>query len=372
MNKQPLGLLALLILAGCGGGNPPDAAVTPAAATAALRAKILAASDAAVAPEEAARQLMDFAESSAYRIYFPSHEPTQVSGAFQYRYYPATNIYLGVVVLPGTSLAYGGVYVMGGPFGNVPLYVGQLTAFITPVSPGGVAIGANNGCFDLALGDTPGTHAVIAYSYAGTTNGTATVDWTVGALTRFEDNDAYETLVKTISNTTGVGGSTATAEIKTYGRRTGDITQTNYGSSSTASISIGGVAGTVTTTSVYTPPFADRTAGLQLGFSVSQTSTLVTTSTTVLPPPVPAFPPTLNTSTTTTVSTFEAIESVSVPAGTYQACKFVLTYPSAPSLTTSQWVIRGKGIPVKIVSTAPGQTDTVQQATSVTLNGSKL
>ncbi|MBI3370026.1 MAG: hypothetical protein HY021_16670 [Burkholderiales bacterium] len=373
MNKHVITLAALAALSGCGGGDGAErASITPAAAVSALRAKILAVSDTAVSPEEAARQLLDFAEASVYKSYFPTHETTQSFPPFLFRYYPGSGIYLGVVVTANPTYTNGGVYVMGGAFGSAPLYVGQLTAFITPVAPGGGTAGANNGCYDLALADTVGTHLVLTFQYSGPITGAVTVDSTTGPLTPFEGNTGYETLVKTISNTFGIGGSSGTIEIKTYGRRTGDAELTQYGNTASSTISVSGQTGTITSKGVYTPPYADRSAGIALGSSLSQTSTQTTTSTTVIPGFPVALPPTINTSSQTTVTKYAANETVTVPAGTFSTCRYELSFPATPNTTTTQWIIRGKGIPVQILSKTTGQTDSLQQATAITLNGAAV
>lgn len=87
-----------------------------------------------VSPEEAARQLMDYAEQQ-YPDYFRGPATAGVMAPFVYRYYPASGTYLGVVSSGGTSYINGGVYVMGGVFGNGPSYVGQLSELFTPLGP---------------------------------------------------------------------------------------------------------------------------------------------------------------------------------------------------------------------------------------------
>jgi hypothetical protein len=129
VNKFLVVLTLASMLAACGGGA--ESPVAPAAALAMLRAQALAVPG-AVTPEEAARQLMDFGESM-FPEYFPGHKTTQSLSPFVYRYYAETGIYLGVVVTAGTQYELNGVYVMGGAFGNAPLYVGPLARFITPV-----------------------------------------------------------------------------------------------------------------------------------------------------------------------------------------------------------------------------------------------
>lgn len=113
------------VLGGCGGGED-------AASTMPLRAGPITMTTATTASQEAARQLMDFAEAN-YAEYFPAHEATQSVAPFVYRYYPDTGVYLGVVIDSGSPFELNGVYVMGGLFGGSPRYVGQLTSFITPV-----------------------------------------------------------------------------------------------------------------------------------------------------------------------------------------------------------------------------------------------
>lgn len=138
--------LVATLLAACGGGDPTpaveavgdraQAAAGALAADAQARRRTLAAQATATAldPQEVARQLMDFAEAT-YPGYFPGHEATQSLPPFAARHYPASGVYLGVALDEGAYVQ-GGVYVLGGAFGNAPLYVGQVTDFISPVAPG--------------------------------------------------------------------------------------------------------------------------------------------------------------------------------------------------------------------------------------------
>lgn len=105
--------------------------------TAPVRALALAAAAAPAA--SAADQLLNFAEGR-FPAFFPQRQPTQVLAPFLYRHYPATGIYLGVVVTAGLGYTLNGVYVMGGSFGPSPLYVGLLTDFIQPVSGQAISI----------------------------------------------------------------------------------------------------------------------------------------------------------------------------------------------------------------------------------------
>jgi hypothetical protein len=144
MATAVLALLVSGLLTSCGGGANGFADTEPE------RAAPMTA--VAITPEEAARQLMDYGES-VYPELFPGHETTQSLPPFVYRHYAATGTYLGVVIADGSGLALDGVYVKGGPFGDVPRFVGQLTDFVTPVDPASVVE------FD---GNYSGTMAILA------------------------------------------------------------------------------------------------------------------------------------------------------------------------------------------------------------------
>ena len=382
-----LALAASALLAACGGGAD-TATVTPEAAASTMRAHALsskadtsniyvnaaAAAATTVTPEEAAKQLMDYAET-VFKVYFPEHQSTLTFGPFRYRVY-STGIILGVVVTAGdaTYSGVGDVYVMGGVFGNSPLRVGPLTSFITPtapVDPGPGPTGSGNGCFDLALIDTEGTRSVVTYQHTGSETGTTTVDTLTGALTTFEGQQAREITVK-ITGTLTTSGQTAAADsqVKNYQRRTGEAEITNYGSSFNNSTVISGFTSTIVSKSVYSPPCVDRSSALAEGQSLTTTQNLTTTvTTTITGSPVP-LPPTTNTSTSSFTQTVKYVgrESVTVPAGTYSTCKY--EYNNSGVVSTN-WFIVGKGLGVKSVSTVGNTTQTLQ-ATSVTLNGQRL
>lgn len=115
-----------LAIAGCGGGDSPGSATTPDAAISGLRAQAQAL--AALSPADAANQLMDFGERT-FPGFFPGHKATGSSPPFLYRFYPEKGTYLGVVVTQNPFYTFNGVYVMGGLFGDSPIYVGQVSDF---------------------------------------------------------------------------------------------------------------------------------------------------------------------------------------------------------------------------------------------------
>lgn len=138
------GMLAAAALAACHGTDGTEPA-RPSPAPAALAPPALGAK---VAPAPAGlaadltadpttEALLDWAESSVHgpRWFWP-HAATLTAGPFRYRHYPRTGIYLGVVADPDPAYRLGGVYVMGGAFGDTPRYVGQTADFMTvPADP---------------------------------------------------------------------------------------------------------------------------------------------------------------------------------------------------------------------------------------------
>ncbi len=154
-------LLALWVLAwglaACGGGDvstPLDRqasafrdAVRAAAPAGGRTMRALATGASGVDPDDAAEQLLDFAEA-VYPEYFPGHPASGLWEGYRYRFYAATAIYLGV--------RDGQVYVLGGVFGQEVLHVGALTQFITPVvRPLANVDPCAGGGADWALASTP-------------------------------------------------------------------------------------------------------------------------------------------------------------------------------------------------------------------------
>jgi hypothetical protein len=382
MTKHLIALAAAAFLAGCGGGSDEatTTASTPAAAAAQFRTALAAQGGAkvaaAVSPAQAAEQLLNFAEST-FPNFFPGHQATGTYDPFLFRYYPQTGIYVGVVVKAGMGFTLDGVYLLGGPFGNTPFYVGQLGNFITPVDPGtggnGNVAGPNNGCYDLGLLETTGTRVDLAMQYSGDQTGTVTQVWTVNGPKTFEGQAAVELEIKHTGTLTTAGvAASVDIDAKGYDKRTGDFEVTSYGSESVITASAEGFNIVNTSKTVDTPPSLDRQYGLAVGQSVTQSSTIATTTTTTGIPGLPATPKT-TTSTTTETIKIVGREQVTVPAKTYSACKFESTFSTGGvSTVTTTWVIDGKGIPVKIQTTVNGVVNSTQQATSVKLNGQAL
>lgn len=378
--KPLVALAAAALLAACGGGDDLDSARGAADGTAQAAASAMRAQSAAqggrmralaVGPLDAAEQLLNYAEISPFRDYFPGPQTTQSLEVFRYRYYPTKDIYLGVVVIDNPTYRYNGVYVMGGEFGNAPAYVGQVSDFIAPVDAG--PTGFNNDCWDLEQADTRGTRSAVTYEYSGAISGTQTVDSQVGNLVAF---DGLPGLRETITRTTGTSTSAAgTVEVnltlRNYARRTGDAELTHYGSLSTADSVVGGIDVSHTTRIVWSPPWVDRRYALAVGQSLTTTQRGTLTAT-VSMPNLPDQSTTSSTAPSTTTR-YLGRESVTVPAGTYNACKFESISSGAPNELSTSWIIVARGIPVQtVVSNSAGVVTQTIKATSVKYNGEAI
>jgi len=364
-SKLPLmALVASMGLAACGGG--PDA--TSNATRAAPSAHPLAAVRAqAAAGASAADQLMDFAEAS-FKQYFPTHQVTQSLPPFAYRCYAQTGVCLGVVVSSDPAYVTNGVYVLGGPFGSKPLYVGVVSDFITVArtDPGPGPGTASNGCVDLALYETEGTRIEVNYRISGADSGTVNQTIDVGGLTSFEGHQARA--VTTTTRGSSAEGAVLDTSVS-YVRRTGDAENTEYGYTDTMAITSGGNSVTISSRTVWSPPVIERFFGLAVGQSYTTTYSGTTTQTTRGMPGVSEAPET-STDTSTTTMRYVGRQTITVPAGTYQTCRFDSTYGSAAG-SDSEWRIVGSGIVVKTIS-GTGSATTITEAASVTLNGQAL
>ncbi len=243
-----------------------------------------------------------------------------------------------------------------------PVSAGGAGPGTNPPDPGTGGGGSNNGCYDLALFDTQGTHSVVTMQILSPVTGTQTIDLLVGGQTTFEGQQAIESIQ---TNTSTFGGNTTTSEFRSYGRRTGDAEFTTYGSISISRTAVGPLTATTTGKEVLSPPFVDRQYSLSLGGTFTaprSSSTTTTVSLTGTPDRV-----TTATDSRTITTKFVARESVTVPAGTYDTCRLDVTTTTAGNGSGSTiWVIFGKGIPVQLAGPASAK------ATSVVLNGQPL
>jgi len=170
------------------------------------------------------------------------------------------------------------------------------------------------------------------------------------------------------SNATGSGQSTA------YG----SVGSTTYLNKST------GVTSAIELTAIDTPPFIDNRYRLGVGQSVVQSENEALTQSVTYSGPSATPPRTSSFSQTyKMIITFLGRETITVPAGTYETCKFEEVTPGITLNSNGsyqygsvrmRWVVAGIGLPVQDIWSAPGYSSnlTVIKATSLTLNGQAL
>ena len=349
------------MLAGCGGG-----ADTSTQAPQGQRSQALAVTPAAaVAPTIAADQLMDYGEKT-FPTLFPGYPTTLTHGPFRYRAY-STGILLGVVVSADPAYQLNGVYVMGGAYGQTPLYVGKLTDFITPQEPGPGPTTPANGCFDVNMLASNGNLVSVTYQLLGPVTGSLTVETSYNGFGTFLGESYSESLWREKGTTFENNLPTAVDNSeKRYVRKTADGEITHYGTYAATTVTTNDYIATTTYTTQYTPAWADRIYALPQGQTLSSSRTTSTTRATTYSNGVP---PTTNTygSTVSETVTFAARETITVPAGTYNTCRFEFVSTSGTPVSTTRWYAAGKGVLVKEVRTEGSKVQT-RQATVALVN----
>lgn len=341
-------VLAAILLAG-GGSTVGADSREPSPAHVMHHATTLAAS------ASNAEQLFAVAEST-YAELFPSHPSTLQAAPFSYRYYPQSGVYLGVVVETNPSYRIDGVYVLGGPFGNAAVYVGQVTDFV-PSSTGN-----GNGCSNLRLQHLAGTQYSVTMLWSGSVKGTIRYDTIVGNEVTFEGERATETVL----HVTGEGSE---LEIKSYSRRLNELEMVSFGSINTDLIESSPTGPRSVSRLVYQPPPVSRLNALAPGEEVHTTETGTVTTTIRLAngqfrtSSMPYLPDQYD--------RFVGFESVTVPAGTFKACRFETRLPTAPDVLITSWSLHDHGVELKKVETLGGRMVSTNEAVSLVLGGKR-
>ncbi|MGC4077800.1 MAG: hypothetical protein QM702_12380 [Rubrivivax sp.] len=203
-----------------------------------------------------------------------------------------------------------------------------------PASPAGAAA-----CYDAQLGDSPGSSFRVAFR-SFSADDSEILDYVdVGSVAGpivFNGHQVYETTVTTFSGTPAA----VTGVYRYYGLRTGPTERTEYG------LTYGTNADTVFTTLPEEPPVVDTTYALEPGQSVA-----------------------LHYSHTPNLRvTFMGIEQITIPAGTYRACRLQFD-STTPDYSNTQWLLVGTGVLIKEVQTSPGYADWTAEATAIEVNG---
>ena len=279
-----------------------------------------------------------------------------------------------------------------GPFaGNVLTALGKWSDFAElvhadacQVYPGSCGepppVGTLNECTDPQAAALPtGFTTTLVYDYSGTLTGEQTIVTTIDGPSTFEGLSA----IKVTSTTTGTNAAegipfpvTTTTKVESFEQLGANGVTKTVGALievETGAIQVGPVVvpGSKTTSKTVYDPLREN---LEFHIALGQTGTITSTSVTTMlssVPPLPGGLPPPQSSTLTETFTFEAKESVSVLAGTYDTCRYRTHGDNANSYTTV-WYVIGKGIPVKIVSTDDGVVTGTQQLKSGSYNGTPL
>ena len=215
-------------------------------------------------------------------------------------------------------------------------------------------VGTGQACYDGIPAAGARFQATYDMKNNGVSYGTRNYDALTGGTATFESHSARVTSVSN-SSTSVVNGVTVvqSSDTQNYGAATAVGEITRYGSDGTSSVIQLGTTTNFTTKIVFTPPWADHFSGMKVGDVITQSFTTVITGTTngVTNPST--------TSTTTQTISFDAIEMLVLPAGSFQACR----YTSDTGGTISQfWALLGRGETLKTITGTQ-----MQEATSVTV-----
>jgi hypothetical protein len=231
-------------------------------------------------------------------------------------------------------------------------------------------------CFGLQARVTPGV--TMAYDYRSSVfdaqgNASQSFDssWTqfANADVVFEGAPRSEFVLRITSTLSD--GAVGESELRSYLTSTAATTMTTYGGID-RSTSSGGTGPTIVEVvkSVQTPPNTVDLGG-GVGSSVSLASTSATT-TTITTDGV-ARPATTGTDTSTGTLTFAAVETITVPAGTYSTCRLQGVGVSASDGSAASWYIPGTGVAARSEGYgADGKVTFRSELMRLTRNGNPL
>lgn len=221
-------------------------------------------------------------------------------------------------------------------------------------APAPAPAAAASECFNPAQ-FAAGTTYQLDYTVSGAVTGTSSTTGNIGANTTYNGTSNLIPITQTVvTNYTAPTAVNATVNMTAYMQVDGlDIL--SYATVATVSVPF---VGNMETKQVFSPAARDKRFTLNAGESTVFAQTYTTT---VTPPGT-----TSNTTASPTV-TYVGQESVTVPAGTFTACKFNQTFEGSTSTT---WIIKGSGVMAK--STDLSSNTTLQLQSTSRLNGSPL
>lgn len=382
ISKHAIALAATLTLAACGGGDSDESLQAQADAQADAQVKRARALAAQAINND---QLFQWAQLT-YPSLFGSASPAVIANlAFEGKVFDVRDFRNGNYLGVANGRAYG-----YGAFTNYQLVdYGAVQDFATHVcslvdcsgGTGGGGTGSLNECTDPAMSSLPtGARTTAVYVYEGLVTGEQTVDSVITGPATFKGQNAVLVTSTTKgTNTIDVGGfattTTTTTVVKSYEQPSSNGLVKTLGvvSDVTTTVSLPAIPGVPTLPgtdtlssieTVFNPPIENIEFTLALGGSLTKTSTSTTTtlSGTVIPPPT--------TVTTSQSYRFEAKETISVPAGSYNTCRYKVGTPGTADEGTL-WLIVGKGVMAKSEGLTPQGVQTVSLK-SGTYNGAPL
>lgn len=258
----------------------------------------------------------------------------------------------------------------------------------TPPSTGGggsTGGASSNGCYDLLLatGETTGMRLVqvreiVMQLALSQTTITVTRDLLVTGPATFEGHAAIATRQREAEGvfTDGIpDGTPNLTETFNYDRKTGAAEITYYGNAGTSS-RVDTSAGITSTSSatgsaVLEPPAVLSFYSLPLGSSTTIATTyhFRSSSTVTIAGQAPSTTVTDTHEPSTDTIRFLRRESITVPAGTFQACVFETTTLESPGTTVTEWVADGKGFPLKRTTATVSGSTTTETTLSLRFNG---
>jgi hypothetical protein len=229
-----------------------------------------------------------------------------------------------------------------------------------PVIPGSIGGGGGGStaaadCLNQTL-YTTASAVHLEYNVSGASNGTSIADATSTLNVAFEGQTANE--IKLVSTSSFTGQSPTTSSGKSYSILDG-LAIVTYGVIADVAPPVSPVPGTAK--SVYTPPARDtRYTLVNAGDSAFWSYAVKTTFT-----PTGSTQSVVTNSNQTTTVVYQGRESVTVPAGTFDTCKFLVNN------ATTNWIAVGFGVSVKNSSTDSTGTTTSVLRTG-TVNGAAI
>lgn len=310
--------------------------------------------------------VLDWLERS-YPDLLPQGTATASYGEYRFRHYPKSGLYAAV------NIVRGGIYAMGGPFGNRPKHV-----LAWPTNWREVLTDHAAGCWNLDLMFTLGATVTVAWDDGGaqqtndSTHTLATMATVDGKPLLTEGGHPFVQfdLMEGWINRDGHVQGRATAEwrarsgpseVTLLGRKYSELT---LGEGATVISNVG-------THEDHLPPFVDRRFSLQPGQSLTQTRVTKGYRASMATATSPAQTSNID-RTDTLTTTVVRRETITVPAGTFDTCRVEDTDSATPGRLTTQWIIHGIGIPVQRVVSDHGAVVYRHQAQKVSVNSGRL